>query len=231
MAMAQVPARAVWWALGGFLLGYALLGGAGSALGYVLTHKADGAVSELLGELGIWAGMLGAALVVSRRFASGSLQRDFGLRFAPPDLVWGAMAGVAALVIAELVLLVFSGTRFAGSNDQLLTREKGHDLGFVVVTLIVALGAPFFEELFFRGVLRCALAATFGPGGAVWAQALLFGLAHLGEASTPLGNVSVVLALSGVGLVLGYTAKLTGRLAPGMFAHCLFNLYAVVSVI
>ena len=43
--------------------------------------------------------------------------------------------------------------------------------------------------------------------------------------------VTVVLALFLVGVVLGYTAKLTRRLGAGMLAHCLFNLVAVASVL
>jgi membrane protease YdiL (CAAX protease family) len=41
----------------------------------------------------------------------------------------------------------------------------------------------------------------------------------------------VVLAMMCVGVVLGYTAKFTGRLGAGMVAHCLFNLVAVVTVL
>jgi membrane protease YdiL (CAAX protease family) len=75
------------------------------------------------------------------------------------------------------------------------------------------------------------LRRRFGAHGSVWLQALLFGLAHFGESATSLGNVSVVLAMFGVGVVLGYTAKLTGRLGAGMVAHGLFNLIAVVLVL
>ena len=55
--------------------------------------------------------------------------------------------------------------------------------------------------------------ARFGRHGAVWLQAVFFGLAHAGEAGTALGNVLVVLAMFTVGVVLGYTAMLTR--APG----------------
>ncbi len=99
----------------------------------------------------------------------------------------------------------------------------------MLVTLIAAVGAPFFEELFFRGLLRTALAARFGRHGAVWGQAVLFGFAHYGEAQG-LGNVSVVLALILLGVVLGYTAMLTGRLGAGIVAHSLFNLTAAVTI-
>jgi membrane protease YdiL (CAAX protease family) len=56
-------------------------------------------------------------------------------------------------------------------------------------------------------------------------------MAHFGEAANSAGNVSVVLAMFGVGVVLGYAAKLTGRLGAGMIAHCLFNLLAVALVL
>jgi uncharacterized protein len=168
---------------------------------------------------------------VSNRYGSASLRRDFGLSIKAKDPLWGLLAAVSAVVVAQGVLLAFSSTRFAGSNDEVLTQQQGHALGLVVVALIVAFGAPFFEELFFRGLLRTTLQARFGAHGAIWLQAALFGLAHTGEASTTLGNVSVVLAMLCVGAVLGYTAKLTGRLGPGIVAHCLFNLLAVVTVL
>ena len=41
----------------------------------------------------------------------------------------------------------------------------------------------------------------------------------------------MVLAMFTVGVVLGYTAMLTGRLGAGMVAHCLFNLVTVISVV
>jgi hypothetical protein len=207
------------------------LAGIGANIGYGLTHSKTGALTELLGEIGLWTAMLGTALFVSRRYGTADLGRDYRLAFKPKDVMWGAAALVAALIVVQVVLQVFAGTKFAGSNDEILTDQKGHELGIVVVSLLVALGAPFFEELFFRGFLRSALQARFGGHGAVLVQAVFFGLAHFGEAGTTLGNVSVVLAMMCVGVVLGYTAKFTGRLGAGMVAHCLFNLVAVVTVL
>lgn len=187
------------------------------------------AAPELAGELGLWAGMIGAVLVVSRNYGSRSLREDFGLALRPVDLAVGLGVAVIGLVVVQVVGAVFAGTRFAGSNTQILSGERGHPAGVVVVTLIVAVGAPVFEELFFRGLIRTALASKLGGQGAVWGQALLFGLAHLGEAHG-LGNVSVVLSLVLLGAVLGYTAMLTRRLGGGMVAHGLFNLTAALVV-
>jgi membrane protease YdiL (CAAX protease family) len=204
-----------------------ILAGVGASIGYSLTHSKTSAASDLLGEAGLWAAMLGTAIFVSRRYGSGSLAHDYGLAIKAKDLLWGLVALVCALVVVQGVLGVFAGTKFAGSNDEIITQQKGHELGLVVVALVVAVGAPFFEELFFRGFLRTTLRRRFGAHGSVWVQAAFFGLAHFGESATALGNVSVVLAMFGVGAVLGYTAKLTGRLGAGMVAHCLFNLLAV----
>jgi hypothetical protein len=224
------PAGVAWWAVPGALVGI-VLSGLGETIGYSLTHSTTSAVSDLLGEVGLWAAMLGTAVFVSRRYGSGSLARDYGLAIKAKDLLWGLLALICALVVSQVVLAVFAGTKFAGSNDEIITQQKGHELGLVVVALLVALGAPFFEELFFRGFLRGTLRRRFGANGSVWLQAMFFGLAHFGESATALGNVSVVLAMFGVGAVLGYTAKLTGRLGAGMVAHCLFNLLAVVATL
>lgn len=226
----RIPARAALVAVPG-ALGGIVLAGVGAAIGQGITGSSTSGLSDLLGEAGLWVAMLATVVYVSHRFGTASLQRDYGLGVQPKDPLWGLCAAVVAFLGAGLVLEVFSGTKFSGSNDQILTQQKGHEAGIVLVTLIVALGAPFFEELFFRGYLRTALQARFGRHGAVWLQAVFFGLAHAGEASTTLGNVSVVLAMFTVGVVLGYTAMLTGRLGAGMVAHCLFNLVAVVSVL
>ena len=92
------------------------------------------------------------------------------------------------------------------------------------------MGAPVFEELFFRGLVRTALATRLGPIGAVFAQAGLFGLAHL-NVTSGLGNIEVVAVIGAFGVVLGMAAHLTGRLAPGMIGHGLYNLLVTVSIL
>lgn len=226
----RIPARAALVAIPGALLGI-VLANVGAAIGLGITGSTTSGVSDVLGEAGLWAAMLATVVYVSHRFGTASLVRDYGLGIRPRDPLFGLGAAFTAFVLAGLVLAVFSGTRFSGSNTQILSQQKGNGVGFVLVTLLVALGAPFFEELFFRGYLRTALQDRFGSHGAVWLQAGFFGLAHAGEANTAFGNVSVVLAMFTVGVVLGYTAKLTGRLGAGMVAHGLFNLVAVISLL
>ncbi|MGH9095111.1 MAG: lysostaphin resistance A-like protein, partial [Acidimicrobiales bacterium] len=121
-------------------------------------------------------------------------------------------------------------TSLHGTNTQIITGQRNNHAGFAVVAVIAAVGAPFFEELFFRGLLRTALAARLGAVGAVFAQAALFGLSHY-QPTNGLGNVQVVVAIAAVGLVLGFTAHITRRLGAGMIGHCLFNLVAVIAIL
>ena len=50
--------------------------------------------------------------------------------------------------------------------------------GIALLILLVVIGAPIVEELFFRGFLMGALERTMGPAWALWLSALFFGVVH-----------------------------------------------------
>ena len=225
----RIPAAAVWWALLGLVAGE-VIGGVLAQLGVAVTGSDTSALTTLLGEVGLWAGMLAAVVVVSRERGTGSLRRDYGLAVRPVDLGWGVVVAVAGLVLSGVLGSLFAGSRLAGSNTQLITGQRHNGAGTAVVTLIVSLGAPFVEELFFRGLVRTALATRFRPGWAVVLQGGLFGLAHANPA-TGLGNVEVVVVIGAFGVVLGLVATRLGRLGAGMVGHGLFNLVVAASVL
>ncbi|MDQ2727385.1 MAG: CPBP family intramembrane metalloprotease [Actinomycetota bacterium] len=223
------PGLAGLWAVG-FLAGGAVVGSVLAGVVAAATGSPTGSGTTLAGEIGLWSGMATAAVFVSRRHGTGSLRNDFGLALNWRDLWPGALALGVGLVLTNLVAAAFSGSRFAGSNTQIIAGQKHNGLGFAVITVIVAVGAPVFEELFFRGVLRTALAGRLGSHAAVWIQAGLFGLAHY-QPTGGLGNVSIILIVGSLGVVLGYTARATRRLGPGMIAHGLFNSIQVALVL
>ncbi len=222
-----LPAKAAWLGLAGVLVGF-VLGGVFQVVGAVLVPGST-AADILLSEIGLWCGLGGTAVVASRRYGTGSLVRDFGWRVRAIDLAWGPLAALACIFTAGVIGASFQGSRFSGSNTNIITSQRGNTVGVAVVTVLAAVGAPIFEELFFRGFLRTALASRLGVG-AVWAQAVLFGFAHY-QFGLGLGNVSVVTATAGIGVVLGYTAHLARRLGPGMIAHGLFNLLVTITII
>lgn len=222
------PFAAVGLALGGAIIALFLISGLLQEIGQLL-FPGSTAMGILFGEVGLWCGLGGTCIVASRHFGTRSLVRDFGWRVRPVDLAYGVAAALACVLAASVIGAAFIGTKFAGSNTSIITNQKGNTVGVAIVTVIAAVGAPVFEELFFRGLLRQALASRLGVG-AIWVQALFFGLAHY-QVGLGLGNVSVMLGTAGIGVVLGYTTSLTGRLGADTIAHGMFNLFVTLTII
>jgi membrane protease YdiL (CAAX protease family) len=105
-----------------------------------------------------------------------------------------------------------------------------HGTGYIIVAICTVVGAPFFEELFFRGVLLRALARLFGTVGgwvgptlAIVITGILFGLAHAESLQ--------LLGLATFGVILSFISYRTGRLGMNMVAHASFNLVALAAVV
>ncbi len=181
----------------------------------------------------VWAGLAGAVLL-SARAARSRLSREFGFRVRLwPDVPLGIGLGVVmqfwvlGLLYAPLRPLIPHLNRKL-SAPALQLASGAHGNWQMVVTLVVlAIGAPVVEELFFRGLLLRSLQRRFGSSragtaAAVLVSALVFGLAHA-EALQTLGLVVF-------GIVLAVLAVVTKRLGPGIFAHGAFNAAASVVI-
>ncbi|MCC6225358.1 MAG: CPBP family intramembrane metalloprotease [Microthrixaceae bacterium] len=191
------------------------------------------AVAGVAGLVILAVGIIGfplAAFVASRSWGSGRLRQDLGLGFAPVDL---AIAPATAAVMFGLVvglsvtlqaLGVPQASNLEGFEDRLTTP--------VIVFLLVLAGvlAPITEELLFRGVLMRGLSTRWGPATAIVGQGVVFGLAHL-IWNAGWGNVGLVLPLTGVGVVLGWVTRATGRLGAGMVAHSLYNVTQIALLV
>lgn len=181
------------------------------------------------GGTGLYGGMFLTCWLVSRRKGTGNFVTDFGLGYLRGDWWRGAVVsllGRLAAVIATVILFVISED-LAGSNTAGFDDHKD-SLGFLVAAALLAVvAAPFFEELFFRGLVQRSLENSLPAPVAVGGQALLFGLAHLGGGEG-WGNVGVVLATAAAGVLFGLAARRYRRLGPSMTGHAWFNLLPVV---
>jgi membrane protease YdiL (CAAX protease family) len=162
-------------------------------------------------------------------FGTGSLRRDIGLAFEPADLLWGVAVGVVGLIAASAVQLALSPfPELTGTNTNYIDDQAGTAIGAAIVVFSTMFGAPFVEELFFRGLLQRSL-FRLGIGAAV-VQAVVFGLIHV----TPeegLGNVGIMLGVGTFGLVLGLAARYFRRLGPTIVGHAVFNAAAVIPLL
>lgn len=167
--------------------------------------------------------------------AAARLREDYGLVLRPwPDIPLGIAVGVASqyvlVPILELPLLPFVPHlyhRLGSPAHQLTAGASGASLALLGV--LVCVGSPVVEELFFRGLLLRAIAGRL-PGLrpdlravlSVLIVSVVFGLAHF-EALQLIG-------LIGFGAVLGTLAWRTGRLGPGIVAHAAFNTVTIVAL-
>jgi membrane protease YdiL (CAAX protease family) len=178
-----------------------------------------------VGQVALWVGLLGAPLWATRTKGSGSPARDFGLVVRAKD----ALSGVPIGIVSQLVLvpLIYLPLRQLVDVDKLdeparELADKAHGFGFVALAVVLVVGAPIVEELFFRGLLLRSISRRFGDGWALAGSSFGFALAHLEGLQFP--------ALLAVGVVFGRLAQRSGRLGPSIFAHSAFNLVVVVAL-
>jgi membrane protease YdiL (CAAX protease family) len=99
--------------------------------------------------------------------------------------------------------------------------------GWIALVVVVCIGAPFIEELFFRGLVQTRLVGRLGAVPGIAITSALFGAAHLIGWVGPITIVFAV-AITGAGLVFGLLRHLTGRLGPSIVAHCVLNAQALL---
>jgi membrane protease YdiL (CAAX protease family) len=137
-----------------------------------------------------------------------------GRRFASSIAV-GVLAGAALGLLARgyiAFLLNFPAlAEMIHASQEQMAKVPGLKLSY---SLIAIAFAPFAEEYLFRGLLFRALDREWGGWRAVAASAALFAIYHPPLAWLPVGLLGIASAL---------LFKNTGRLAPAMILHLVYN--------
>ena len=220
------------WGLGEVALGFLLA----QALAVVATSIAMGAAgwtkssdiplwAAAVLQIPLWGGYLTAVWLAGAK--GGGVVRDFGLDVRWRDVAPGLAIGVAVQILV-LPLLYLPILRLTGYTDddlsapaRALSDKASGPVGWILLTLIVVVGAPIVEELFFRGLFLRSLQKRGLPD---WASILLcagvFGAVHFQALQFP--------GLFVIGLILSFMAVRTGRLGLPILTHVGFNATSVV---
>lgn len=222
VGVAALTWLACWFA--GNLLGSAIISLSGERGGEVDTPI----WVTLLGALGLWIPTLIGLHLASQWYGVRDAVREYGLSFRPVDLI-----GIPVGVLTQLVLVrllywpleeiwpdTFSSPKVEESARTLYESADGGWL--VALVLLVVVGAPFVEELLYRGLLQGAFRRRVDDGVALVVVALWFALIHFRPVEYP--------GLFVVGLVLGVCALVTNRIGMSIVAHCAFNATGLVWV-
>lgn len=203
--------------LAAVLLGAAILGWSGHVSGDSLPPWL-----VLASSLALWLPQIVALVLISWRFGSGNVLRDFGVRFARRD-AWGIPIGVASqlllvnLVMWPLRLLFpdqFSVEEVEKRARDLVSGTEG--LWWLAIIFVVVIGAPLVEELVYRGFIQGSLERNIAPIAALLVTAAWFTVVHLQPVEFP--------GLFAFALVLGWCRLKTGRIGMAIVAHVAFNV-------
>lgn len=182
--------------------------------GFLLQHwmrrEASPATDDLIASAGFYGLIVIYALIDYRMLAP-----LFRLKFrAWPFLLLALAAAPCTVGLAYLQLLVFPGLQDYWSDYAPNFLREGY--GWGVISLAVAVGPAFFEELFFRGVMLHRLLRVMSPGQAIIVTAMAFAIIHFAV-------IGLLFYLLPVALIAGWMTVRTNSLWPAMLLHLAHN--------
>ncbi len=220
--------RPVRWGLGDVGLGlfavlasYVLIGAPLLAVtGYADTGDAPLWLASVFQMLP-WIGFVGVPILAARLKGNGVVA-DFGLAQRWTDVPVGLATGVATQVVVAFALYwpleqVFDSLDASSEARDVVDPAEG--LGVVLLILVVVIGAPIAEELFWRGLAYRAVERKWGVVPAIVGSAVAFAALHL----QPIQFAGLFV----FGLVAAWLVRRTERLGTAIWAHIGFNATTV----
>ena len=173
----------------------------------------------LVGTTVPWLALAGWPIIATLRRGNGP-RIDLGLRLTWGDTGWGVLTGFMGLLLAGIAalatqLMVPDVTSAAAEAADELQQSAGR-LAITAFALLVMVGAPVVEELFFRGLFFSALRKRgVGPVLTIAITGVVFAGFHF--------EPTRFLVLLPTGLLLGWVRWKTGSTGAAMVAHGVVN--------
>jgi membrane protease YdiL (CAAX protease family) len=162
-------------------------------------------------------------------YAIAAVDTDELFALRAPDS-WHRAAGLALAVFFGILAWSWVVSKIplpqSPSKEQGLTPthwEPSHAGAYALNFAVVAVLAPFVEELAFRGVGYRLLIERVSRWGTIVLVGVAFGLAH--------GLVEGLLVLVPFGSALAYLRDRTDSTLPGMAVHATFNAIALIAAV
>jgi membrane protease YdiL (CAAX protease family) len=148
---------------------------------------------------------------------------DIGLR--PISARWvAASVGIFIVmrIVVTIIALLLAQLGITSMQAQAIAPAGFTWVSAILTTLLAGIVIPFFEEIFFRGVVYRWLRDKWGVAVGIIVSGLVFGIVHLEPATV----VPVIV----MGFVLAWTYEKSGSLWPPILIHMLNNLLAVIAL-
>lgn len=175
-----------------------------------------------------WVALFIPVFVVGRNYFSG-WKNLVSLKFLWKKDILIAVAFAISMRLVEAVVNFTLKSAFhidpaKLANGGLLTAAGSKWLW--VLGLAGSIGAPFFEELFFRGLTLRIISTKWGKNAGMIFSSALFGLAHI--QSTVAGSIYMFCSTFVLGFFLSKIFLKTGRIGTNILCHGFFNASAVL---
>ena len=174
-------------------------------------------------QAALWVGTLGVPLWLY--YTKGISWKQFGWGFKKSDVFQGLIIGLGTQIAGGLLylplLVIFDDIDVSEPARELVDKATG--FGVFLLFLVVVVGAPVVEEIFFRGLTLKAFEKKMGSRSAAIVSSLFFAIAHLQLVQFP--------ALLLFGLVAVYLVRKHDRLGRAVWAHVGFNATTVIALL
>lgn len=184
----------------------------------------------------IWLGLLSGCVVASAR-SQVRLSESWGLPRTRKGWVRAVAIGVGLGVAIRIAAGLAAAPFIPFLDDDSLPFGQVAPLVDVDSTFlwmfgfIAIVGAPLFEEAFFRGVLQPTLLGRLRAPVAICLQGLVFGAVHFTIGGTAMINAMTVVSITVAGIGFGWLAHWTRTLVTAVVAHATFNTIAVAFLV
>ena len=173
----------------------------------------------------VMAGLAGWPMIAARWKGEG-WRRSFGFVVNGRALLIGGLGGIVTFfVLLTLTILssIVLGQEVDSAAAEVVTGMAKVTWAYAIFLVFIAVGAPFVEEISFRGLLWGAIVKRgWSPWLATSVSAVAFGLFHF----EPMRLVALIAA----GFVLGTVRHYAG-LGASMLSHAVVNTIGVVMLL
>ena len=156
-------------------------------------------------------------------FRRKSNLRDLGLRYySIVKTIWYSFLSLLAIFFVSFLYMFLMNSLFGienpGSKIEILVGNRSISSNILLV--VVAVIAPFSEEVFFRGFLYSAFKKSWGVNVALLLSSFLFAIVHL--------ELYSFIPLIIIGWLLAYLFEKTKSLLMPIFLHGVYNLILIL---
>lgn len=180
-----------------------------------------------LSALGLWLPFVFMLRWVARR-AGIDFRQYFGMSFATTDwlgIPLGIFCQVVLMNVVNWPLNKWFPDTFNSQRIETRARDMvdaAHGAWFIVLFVVVVVGAPLVEELVYRGFIQGGLQSQIGSTWALVITAAWFTVVHLEPIEFP--------GLFAFAIVLGLCYRRTQRVGLSMVTHLAFNATGLLLV-